>query len=119
MVKDNDPISTEKIALSQMSWWCQEPKTVHVVHSHYPQTMANSRVVHDQVNLLRLVTRLEDDVANREKWGSSGLSAWVKVSNTAQVNMGYGIANDTFLDRHSMKSEPGIRSPAFEKLTER
>lgn len=47
--------------------------------------MANSSAVHDRVNLLRLVTRLEDDVANRQSWGPSGLSAWVKASNAAQV----------------------------------
>lgn len=78
--------------------------------------MANSRVVHDQVNLLRLVTRLEDDVANRQKWGSSGLSAWVKASNTAQVDIGHSIA----MTRSLTCSELELRtcSPTFEKPAE-
>lgn len=49
------------------------------------ETMANS-AVHDRVNLLRLVTRLEDDVANRQSWGSSGMSARVKATNASLVS---------------------------------
>jgi hypothetical protein len=47
--------------------------------------MASTQLVHDRVNLLRLVTRLEDEVERRQTWGSAGISAWVKAFNAAQV----------------------------------
>lgn len=57
------------------------------VGQHRP-TMSNTQILHDRVNLIRLVSRLEEDVANRQDWGSSGLSAWVKATNAAQVGWG-------------------------------
>ena len=49
------------------------------------ELMASTQSVHDRVNLLRMVTRLEDEVERRQTWGSTGISAWVKASNVAQV----------------------------------
>lgn len=48
--------------------------------------MDSTQLIHDRVNLLRLVTRLEDDVRDRNsKWGKEGLQAWVKASTAQQV----------------------------------
>ena len=59
--------------------------------------MASTQLVHDRVNLLRLVTRLEDEVERRQTWGSAGISAWVKASNVAQVTVRTPSCLDTLL----------------------
>jgi hypothetical protein len=59
--------------------------------------MASTQLVHNRVNLLRLVTRLEDEVERRQAWGSGGISAWVKASNVAQVTTSTLACFDTLL----------------------
>jgi len=59
--------------------------------------MASTQLVHDRVNLLRLVTRLEDEVERRQTWGSAGISAWVKASNVVQVIVRTPSCLDTLL----------------------